>query len=74
MRRVFQKRRAVRRENGNGQFTASFAVQGAVPTTGRAATRRFARGATLVDQLTRWHRHDHGRDLRVGLDPALKAA
>jgi hypothetical protein len=74
VRRVFHKLRSVSIENFNGQFKAMFDAQGAVPTKGLAATRRFALGATLVYQLALWHRHDHGLDLRVGLDPFLKAA
>jgi Transposase DDE domain len=74
VRRVFHKLRSAAIENFNGQFKAIFDVQGAVPTKGLAATRRFALGAILVYQLTLWHRHEHGLDLRVGLDPFLKAA
>src|SRR5215207_1215370 len=74
IRRVFHKLRSAAIENFNGQFKAIFDVQGAVPTKGLAATQRFALGALLVYQLTLWHRHEQGLDLRVGLDPFLKAA
>jgi hypothetical protein len=40
----------------------------------RAGDERFALGAVFVDQLTLCCRHDHDLDLRVGLDPFLKAA
>ncbi len=74
VRRIFHKLRSASIENFNGQFKAIFDPHGAVPTKGLAATRRFALGAILVYQLTLWHRHEHGLDLRVGLDPFLKAA
>ncbi len=74
VRRVFHKLRSTAIENFNGQFKGIFDVQGAVPTKGLANTRRFALGAVLVYQLTLWYRHEHGLDLRVGLDPFLKAA
>lgn len=74
VRRVFHKLRSASIENFNGQFKAIFDARGAVPTKGLVATQRFARGAGLVYQLTLWYRHDHGLDLRVGLDPFLKAA
>jgi hypothetical protein len=74
VRRVFHKLRSVSIENFNGQFKGIFDVRGAVPTKGLTNTRRFALGAVVVYQLTLWHRHEHGLDLRVGLDPFLKAA
>ncbi len=74
VRRVFHKLRSTAIENFNGQFKAIFDVRGAVPTKGLTNTRRFALGAVLVYQLTLWHRHEHDLDLRVGLDPFLKAA
>jgi hypothetical protein len=74
VRRVFHKLRSASIENCNGQFKAMFDLHGAVPTKGLANTRRFALGAVLVYQLTLWHRHEQGLDLRVGLDPFLKAA
>lgn len=74
VRRVFHKLRSVSMENFNGQFKGIFDVQGAVPTKGLTNTRRFALGAVFVYQLTLWYRHEHDLDLRVGLDPFLKAA
>ncbi len=74
VRRVLHKLRSLAIENFNGQFKGIFDVQGAVPTKGLTNTRRFALGAVLVYQLTLWHRHEHALDLRVGLDPFLKAA
>lgn len=74
VRRVFHKLRSVSIENFNEQFKALFDAHGAVPTRGRANTRRFALGAVLVYQLLLWQRHEHGLGLRVGLKPALKAA
>lgn len=74
VRRVFHKLRSTAIENFNGQFKAIFDVQGAVPTKGLTNTRRFALGAVVVYQLTLWHRHEHHLDLRIGLDPFLKAA
>jgi len=74
VRRIFHKLRSVSIEHFNGQFKGMFDVQGAVPTKGLTPTRRFALGAVLVYQLTLWHRHEHSLDLRVGLDPFLKAA
>jgi hypothetical protein len=74
VRRIFHKLRSAAIENFNGQFKGIFDVQGAVPTKGLTNTRRFALGAVLVYQLALWHRHEQGLDLRVGLDPFLKAA
>ena len=74
VRRVFHKLRSTAIENFNGQFKGVFDVQGAVPTKGLVNTRRFALGAVFVYQLAVWHRHERGLDLRVGLDPFLKAA
>ena len=74
VRRIFHKLRSASIENFNGQFKAMFDLHGAVPTRGLAHTRRFALGAILVYQLALWHRHEHGLDLRIGLDPFLKAA
>jgi hypothetical protein len=69
VRRVFRKLRSASIENVNGLFKAIFDLHGAVPTKGLTSTRRFALGAVFVYQLTLWHRHAHGLDLRVGLDP-----
>jgi DDE family transposase len=74
VRRRFHKLRSVSIENFNGQCKAIFDVRGAVPTRGLVNTRRFALGAVFVYHLTLWHRQEHGLDLRVGLDPFLKAA
>jgi Transposase DDE domain len=74
VRRLFHKLRSVSIENFNGQFKGIFAVQGQVPTKGLTNTRRFALGAVFVYQLTLWYRHEHDLDLRVGLEPFLKAA
>ena len=74
VRRGFHQRRPLASENFNGPFKGIFDVRGAAPTKGLTDTRRFALGAVLVYQLTLWHRHEHDRDLRVGLDPFLKAA
>ena len=62
-------------ENGNnGQFTGIFDCGGPVPTRGLAATRRHVLGAVLVHQLTLLLRRARHEDLRVGLEPFLKAA
>jgi hypothetical protein len=61
-------------ENFNGQFKAIFDVHGAVPTKGLVTSQQFALGAVFVYQLTLCCRHEHDLDLRVGLDPFLKAA
>jgi len=74
VRRVFHRLRSTSIENFNGQFKGIFDVRGAVPTKGLTKTQGFALGAVLVYQLTLWHRHEQGLDLRVGLDPCLKAA
>ena len=74
VRRVFHKLRSAAIENFNAQFKAIFDVHGAVPTKGLVASQRFALGAVFVYQLTLCCRHEHDLDLRVGLDPFLKAA
>jgi hypothetical protein len=74
VRRIFHQLRSVSIENVNGQFKAIFDVQGAVPTRGLVASQRFALGAVFVYHLLLWCRHEHHLDLRVGLDPFLKAA
>ncbi|MCA1598350.1 MAG: transposase [Chloroflexi bacterium] len=74
VRRLFHKLRSVSIENFNGQFKGIFDMQGQVPTKGVTNTRRFALGAVFVYQLTLWYRHEHDLDLRVGLEPFLKAA
>ncbi len=74
VRRIFHKLRSTAIENFNEQFKGIFDGHGQVPTKGLTNTRRFARGAIFVYQLTLWYRHEHGMDLRVGLKPFLKAA
>jgi hypothetical protein len=74
VRRLLHELRSRAIENLHEQFKGSFEAHGQVPTKGLVHTRRFARGAVFVYQLTRWYRHEHGLDLRVGLKPFLKAA
>ena len=71
---MFHERRLRAIENFNEQLKGIFDGYGHVPTKGLINTRRFALGAILVYQLTLWYRYEHGRDLRVGLKPFLKAA
>ena len=66
--------RSANLETLNEQFKGIFEAHGPVPTRGLRATRRFALGAVFVYQLTLWYRHEHDLDLRVGLEPFLKAA
>jgi hypothetical protein len=73
-RRLLPELRSRAIEHLNEQFKGLFDVHGQVPTKGRLNTRQFALGAVCVYQLTRWYRHEHGLDLRVGLKPFLKAA
>jgi hypothetical protein len=58
-------------ENSNGQFKAIFDRGGAVSTRGLRATRLFAPGATLLYQLTLWHRAIMDHDLHQSLKPFL---
>jgi hypothetical protein len=74
VRRVFHELRSRAIENFNGQFKSIFDGHAQVPTKGLVGTARFALGAVLVYQLALLHRHEHGRDLRVGLKAFLKAA
>jgi hypothetical protein len=74
VRRLLPELRSRAIENLHEQFKGMFDVHGQVPTKGLLNTRRFALGAVFVYQLTRWYRHEHGLDLRVGLKPFLKAA
>jgi hypothetical protein len=74
VRRILPERRSRAIENLNEQFKGMFDVHGQGPTKGLLNTRRFALGAVFVYQLTRWYRHEHGLDLRVGLKPFRKAA
>jgi hypothetical protein len=74
VRRLLHRLRRAAIEGFNGQFKATFDVNGPVPTRGLRATRRFVLGAVLVYQLTLLHRFELGADLRVGLKPFLQAA
>jgi hypothetical protein len=74
VRRIWHELRSRALENLHEQFTGIFDAHGQVPTKGLVNTRRFALGAVFVYQLSRWYRHEHGLDLRVGLKPFLKAA
>lgn len=74
VRRVFHQLRSRSVENFNGQFKGMFDLQGQVPTKGESNTKRYVLGAILVYQLILWYRFEHGLDLRVGLEPFLKAA
>ncbi len=74
VRRIFHELRSRAIENFNGQFKSIFDGHAQVPTKGLVATARFALGAVLVYQLALLHRHEHERDLRVGLKAFLKAA
>jgi len=74
VRRLFHKLRSLAIENFNEQFKEIFDCHGAVPTRGRAATRRFALGALFVYQLALLHRFTTGDALRLGLKAFLCAA
>ena len=74
VRRVFHELRSRAIENFNGQFKSIFEGHERVPTKGLVETARFALGAVLVYQLALLYRHEHERDLRVGLKAFLKAA
>lgn len=74
VRRVFHRVRFVAIEHFNEQFTGIFDGHGQVPSKGRIATRRFALGAVLVDQLALWHRFAHGLDLNNSLKAFAKVA
>ncbi len=74
VRRIFHRLRHRAIEAVNGQFKGIVDAHGAVPTRGRARTRRFALGAVLVYQLTPRYRFEHDQNLRVGLKAFLKAA
>jgi hypothetical protein len=74
VRRLFHRLRSLANENFNGHCKGIFDVHGAVPTKGQVNTSRFVLGAVFVYQLVLWYRHEHGLDLRVGLEPFLKAA
>jgi hypothetical protein len=74
VRRSLHERRSRAIDNLHEPFKGIFDAHGQVPTQGRVNTRRVALGAVCVYQLTRWYRHEHGLDLRVGLNACLKAA
>jgi hypothetical protein len=74
VRRIFHELRSRAIENFNGQFKSIFEGHAQVPTKGLVETARFALGAILVYQLALLYRHEHERDLRVGLKAFLKAA
>jgi hypothetical protein len=74
VRRILHELRSRAIENLHERFKDIFDAHGQVPTRGLVNTRRFARGAVFVYQLTLWSRHEHGLDLRVGLKACLKAA
>jgi hypothetical protein len=74
VRRILHELRSRAIANLNEQFKGIFDAHGQVPPKGRVNTRRFALGAVFVYQLLLWYRHEHGRDLHVGLKACLKAA
>lgn len=74
VRRIFHKLRHVAIENFNEHFKGIFDAHGQVPTKGLVNTQRFALGAIFVYQLALLYCFEHGRSLRVGLKPFLKAA
>jgi hypothetical protein len=74
VRRIFHELRSRAIENFNGQFKSIFDGHEQVPTKGLVNTARFALGAVLVYQLALLYRHEHERDLRVGLKAFLRAA
>src|SRR5262249_78178 len=55
-------------------FKGLLDADGEVATKGLRNPRRFALGAVFVYHLTRWYRHEHGLDLRVGVKAFLKVA
>ena len=63
--RPFQPRAVTARRCGHDQIPRA---------VGEVGDERFALEAVFVDQLTLCCRHEHDLDLRVGLDPFLKAA
>lgn len=74
VRRVFHKLRSVANENFNEQFKAIFEGHEQVPTTGLAATSRYALGGVFVYQLALLYRHKRGSPLRKGMKSFLRAA
>jgi hypothetical protein len=74
VRRLLHERRSHAIEHLNEPCKAMVDGHGQVPTNGLVNTRRCALGAVFGYQLTRWSRHEHELDLRVGWKPFLKAA
>ena len=74
VRSIFHQLRSLAIENFNPHFKGIFGGHAQVPTKGLVATRRWALGAILVDQLALWYRFEQGLDLNIGLKAFLKAA
>ena len=74
VRRRFHQLRSRAIENFNEPCKGIVDAHGPVPTKGLINTRRFALGAIVVDPLAWPHRFEQSQDLRVGLNPFLKAA
>ena len=74
VRRRFHQLRSRAIENFNEPCKGIVDAHGPVPTKGLINTRRFALGAIVVDPLAWPHRIEQSQDLRVGLNPFLKAA
>jgi Transposase DDE domain len=74
VRRILHRLRHVAIENLNEHFKALFEAHGAVPTTGRLDTARFALGAVLVYQLALLYRHERDSGANRGLKAFLRAA
>lgn len=73
MEAAYQVRSSLVRPVQPGAVTASSGGRDHIPRVlGEAGDERFALGAVIVAQLTRCRRHEHDRDLQVGLDPFLK--
>ena len=71
---IFHELRSRAIENFNGQSKSIFDGHAQVPTKGLLSTARFAFGAVLFYRLALLYRHEHERDLRVGLKAFLRAA
>jgi hypothetical protein len=74
VRRILHRLRHVAIENLNEHFKALFEAHGAVPTTGRLDTARFALGAVFVYQLALLYRHEQDSGANRGLKAFLRAA
>ena len=74
VRRIFHTLRWRAIENLNGKVKGIFDCGGQVPTSSLVATHRYVLSAVFVYQFTLLYRFEHGGDLRVGLNPFLKAA